>query len=196
MLCSRRDDRSAQSFCLYCPMRNEKEQSANRCQRHRTVPLQVEAKFLNLISFGIKQRHSNQRPKSGATQPQFAAGAPISVYLACLLPRGPRRHIAMDFSFFVISLKRTPDRLEGLRANNAGTAVDFEHFETMASTAGWQRSTPNSPPRDDPKQPALLADAEMIVSGQGCSANFRRYANQRTAAAWRRCTELDLRRTR
>jgi len=36
----------------------------------------------------------------------------------------------------------------------------------------------------------------MNVSGQGCSANFRRYANQRIAAAWRRCTELDLRGTK
>jgi hypothetical protein len=41
----------------------------------------------------------------------------------------------MNFSFFVISLKRTPDRLEGFRANNAGTAVDFEHFEAMAPIA-------------------------------------------------------------
>ena len=37
----------------------------------------------------------------------------------------------MDFSFFVISLKRTPDRLERFRANNAGTAINFEHFEAI-----------------------------------------------------------------
>jgi glycosyl transferase family 25 len=37
----------------------------------------------------------------------------------------------MDFSFFVISLKRTPDRLEKFRGNNAGTAIRFEHFEAI-----------------------------------------------------------------
>ena len=37
----------------------------------------------------------------------------------------------MDFSFFVISLKRTPDRLEKFHANNAGTAIRFEHFEAI-----------------------------------------------------------------
>ena len=37
----------------------------------------------------------------------------------------------MDFSFFVISLKRTPDRLERFCANNAGTATNFEHFEAI-----------------------------------------------------------------
>jgi glycosyl transferase, family 25 len=37
----------------------------------------------------------------------------------------------MDFSFFVISLKRTPDRLQGFSANNAGTGIDFEHFEAI-----------------------------------------------------------------
>ena len=37
----------------------------------------------------------------------------------------------MDFSFFVISLKRTPDRLGKFPANNAGTAIRFEHFEAI-----------------------------------------------------------------
>ena len=62
---------------------------------------------------------------------RFAARRLISVYLACLLPRGTRRRIVIDFSFFVISLKRTPDRLKRFRANNAGTAINFEHFEAI-----------------------------------------------------------------
>jgi len=35
----------------------------------------------------------------------------------------------MDFSFFVISLKRTPNRLEKFRANS--TAIRFEHIEAI-----------------------------------------------------------------
>jgi hypothetical protein len=37
----------------------------------------------------------------------------------------------MDFSFFVISLKRTPGRLQGFRVNNAETGIDFEHFDAI-----------------------------------------------------------------
>src|SRR6476646_6948903 len=89
----------------------------------------VQAKFLNAIFYSIKRRHSSQRPRLLQQSPNLRPGARCPyIWLAC--SQEPRRQ-AMDFSFFVISLKRTPDRLEKFRASNAGTAIRFEHFEAI-----------------------------------------------------------------
>src|SRR6476619_8481961 len=89
----------------------------------------VQAKFLNSIFYSIKRRHSNQRQRLFQRSSNLQPGARCPyIWLAC--SREPQRQ-AMDFSFFVLSLKRTPDRLEKFHANNAGTAIRFEHFEAI-----------------------------------------------------------------
>jgi len=71
--------------------------------------------------------------------------------------------------------------------------VDLHDSNALSRT---RRICVHRPAGNDPERPENLVDAEMTVSNQSRSANFRRYANQRGAAALRRRTELDLRGTR
>src|SRR5262245_40797672 len=80
----------------------------------------------------------------------------------------------MGLSFFVISMKRTPDRLEQFRANNSGSGIAFELFEAIDGIS-----------MDGSTRAALLAPHATGYSpgALGVAASHR--------ALWQRCSERE-----